>query len=134
MNLTNFRQSLLCVYIAYQSLWLSQSNTNSQTKYFHHSTVQTFKILILKVSAVTYIESSDTYYFQKIIINSSVVETSRTIGPFRPSRRGESIGQPLSLFNSIKMTKIPLNSSVFSSRQHFSKTNRLNQLISSSKA
>jgi hypothetical protein len=64
---------------------------------------------------------AQTHSFQKITINSSIVETSRTIGPFRPSWRGESIGQHLFTFNSIKMTKLPLNSSVFSSEQHLKK-------------
>jgi len=102
MIIKNFRPSFLCVYIVYQSLWLSQPNRNSYAKYFHNSIVQTFKIWTLNVSAVIYRASSDTNYFQKITINSFVVETSQTIGPFRLSQWSESIGQLIFTFQQFK--------------------------------
>ena len=49
-------------------------------QYFHNSTVQTFKIRTLKVSAITSKTSSQTIYF--ITLNSFVLRTSPTIGQF----------------------------------------------------
>jgi hypothetical protein len=70
------------------------------------------------VSAVTSSVSSDTLFSEN---HNKFIRRRNDANPLVNS---------FSHFNSLKMTKIPLNSSVFSSRRHFSKTNRLNQLIS----
>lgn len=86
---------------------------------------------MLAVSAVTSCSTSNVLYFK----NSFFIGTSQIIGSFQTSRRGEFIGQfVFTVQHSKNDEKITLKVTVVLTQHYFSKTNRLNQLIYSSKS
>jgi len=84
---------------------------------------------MLIVSAVTSCATSNILYFK----NSFFVGKLQTIGSFQTSRRGEFIGQFVFTVQHSKNDENTPQSQTVLTQHYFSKTNRLNQLIYSSK-